>query len=160
MEGEAQLGLRSEVYPILSVSPVPEDHFALDRIFQDWVMRAGANSRWHLSMAGTIASALDTLRRAPCPVLISERDLVPDTWRNLLEHTQLLASPPLVIVASVHADDYLWVEALSLGAYDVLAKPFDRTELMRVLQMACDRWLLDWSHAARKSRRSPAAEAK
>ncbi len=160
MEDAAQLGLRSEVYPILSVSPVPEDHFALDRIFQDWVVRRGANSRWHLSMAGTIASALDTLRRAPCPVLICERDLVPDTWRDLLEHTQLLASPPLAIVTSVHADEHLWVEALSLGAYDVLAKPFDRAELMRVLHMACDRWLLDRRHAAGKSRRSRTAEAK
>ena len=41
-------------------------------------------------------------------------------------------------MASRFADDYLWVEALNLGAYDVLAKPFDITELTRSLSLA---WL-------------------
>ncbi len=159
MEGAARVGFRSEVSAILSVSPVPKDHCVLDRMLQDWVLGSGTNSRWQLSTAGTVASALETLRRVPCPVLICERDLAPDSWRDLLEHTQVLATPPLVIVTSIHADEYLWVEALSLGAYDVLAKPFDRTELMRVLQMACDRWLLDRSHAAGKSRRRQTAKA-
>ena len=38
------------------------------------------------------------------------------------------------------ADERLWAEALNLGAYDVLAKPFDRTEVMRVVSMAWMHW--------------------
>ena len=34
------------------------------------------------------------------------------------------------------ADEHLWAEALNLGAYDLLAKPFDRMEAMRVLDAA------------------------
>jgi len=36
-------------------------------------------------------------------------------------------------VTSRLADERLWAEALNLGAYDVLAKPFDSTEAMRVV---------------------------
>ena len=61
-------------------------------------------------------------------MVICERDLQQGSWKDLLEHTQRVANPPFMIVASLHADDYLWAEALNLGAYDVLAKPFDRTE--------------------------------
>lgn len=38
------------------------------------------------------------------------------------------------------ADDSLWAEALNVGAYDVLAKPLDRTEVTRVLSLAWLHW--------------------
>ena len=38
------------------------------------------------------------------------------------------------------ADDHLWAEALNVGAYDVLAKPFDRREVTRTLSSAWLRW--------------------
>jgi hypothetical protein len=42
------------------------------------------------------------------------------------------SSPPSFIVTSRLADERLWVEALNVGAYDVLVKPFDVAELKRV----------------------------
>jgi FixJ family two-component response regulator len=47
-----------------------------------------------------------------------------------------LPNPPLVIVISIHADEYLWVEALNVGAHDVIAKPLDALEVTRVLTAA------------------------
>jgi DNA-binding response OmpR family regulator len=47
-----------------------------------------------------------------------------------------------LIVTSRLADEKLWAEALNLGAYDVLAKPFDRQELVRTANLA---WL-HWRH--------------
>jgi DNA-binding response OmpR family regulator len=58
----------------------------------------------------------------------------------VLDETRLLAIPPVLIVTSRVADDYLWVEALNLGAYDVLAKPFDLTEVTRILSSAWLHW--------------------
>jgi FixJ family two-component response regulator len=43
-------------------------------------------------------------------------------------------------VTSRLADEYLWAEALNLGAYDVLAKPFDTSEVMRVVASAWRHW--------------------
>ena len=48
----------------------------------------------------------------------------------------LLPRPPLQIVTSRLANDRLWAEALNLGAYDVLPRPFDPAEVLRSVGMA------------------------
>jgi len=45
-----------------------------------------------------------------------------------------------LIVTSRLADECLWAEALNIGAYDVLAKPFDRNEVRRSESLACLHW--------------------
>jgi DNA-binding response OmpR family regulator len=60
----------------------------------------------------------------------------------LLAEVSTLPDAPLLIVTSRLADEQLWAEALNLGAYDVLAKPFDTEEVIRVLSLA---WL-HWKH--------------
>jgi DNA-binding response OmpR family regulator len=44
------------------------------------------------------------------------------------------------MVTSRLADERLWAEALNLGAYDVLAKPFDGREVIRILSLAWQHW--------------------
>jgi len=58
----------------------------------------------------------------------------------MLERLMLLRDAPPLIVTSRLADDRLWVEALNLGAYDVLAKPFDRQEVTRSIHLAWMHW--------------------
>ena len=58
----------------------------------------------------------------------------------MLEQVTILPDPPSVIVTSRLADDRLWAEVLNLGAYDVLAKPFDRTEAIRAVGAAWRAW--------------------
>jgi DNA-binding response OmpR family regulator len=72
--------------------------------------------------------------------VVTERDLTPGSWTAILENVLLLPDPPFLIVTSRLADEYLWAEALNLGAYDVLAKPFDASEVMRVLGSAWRHW--------------------
>jgi len=50
--------------------------------------------------------------------------------------------PPAIdlIVTCRLADEYLWAEALNVGAYDVLAKPFDAAEVNRVVSLAWLHW--------------------
>jgi hypothetical protein len=50
------------------------------------------------------------------------------------------ARPPNLIVSSRLADDRLWAEVLNLGGYDVLARPFNRVEVIRVVQAAWRAW--------------------
>jgi DNA-binding response OmpR family regulator len=42
-----------------------------------------------------------------------------------------LTDPPLLIVSSRLADEHLWAEALNLGVFDVLAKPFQSEEVLQ-----------------------------
>jgi DNA-binding NtrC family response regulator len=73
-------------------------------------------------------------------VVVCERDLPDGDWRDVLEVTASLLSPPPVIVTSRLADDYLWAEVLNLGGYDVLAKPLDKQEVNRTLNLAWGHW--------------------
>lgn len=96
----------------------------------------------------TFSSALTRLRNDSYPVVLCARDLPLGDWKDLLEHSRRLPDPPYVIVTARHADEDLWAEALNLGAYDVLAKPFYPNEVVRVVGMACLRWHRERRHAA------------
>jgi len=76
------------------------------------------------------------LRRHPVHVVIARRDMPDGSWRELLRHLRRLMRPPLLIVTSRTADEHLWAEVLNLGGYDVLAQPFEREEMVRVIASA------------------------
>ena len=120
-----------QTIPVLSLSPVENDHNTLEQLLLE--------PQWSVYRANSVMCALTLLRTLrPVPVVVCERDSLPSSWQDLLVRTALLPEPPSIIVASRLADDHLWAEALNLGAYDVLAKPFDVVELTRSLSLA---WL-------------------
>lgn len=122
---------------ILSVGPVDEHAAALGEILQrsDWPADTHAEGR--LFVCANFEECLSTVRKTRTPIVLCDADT---DWRRLLEEFRELPEPPCLIVTSRLADDRLWSEALNLGAYDVLAKPFDRNEVVRVLTMAWMRW--------------------
>ncbi len=83
---------------------------------------------------------LASLQQGRIQVVFWDGDRMPETWKPLLERFARLSAPPLLIVTSRLADDHLWAEALNLGAYDVLAKPFEVGEVARIAGLACERW--------------------
>ena len=87
------------------------------------------------------------MRNGQRSIVVCERDLSPGTWQHALAETFKLPAPPPLIVSSRLADDFLWAEALNLGVYDVLAKPFNAQEVVRVLHLA-------WSHREFQSQRT------
>jgi FixJ family two-component response regulator len=121
-----------ETNAALLISPVEKDHEVLQALFHEY--------DWTLYSASSLGPASALVRKKIAPVVITEQHLSVGTWRDVLEVMQVLPDPPLVIVISTHADDRLWAEALNLGAHDVLAKPLDRHEAIRVLQWAWAHW--------------------
>jgi CheY-like chemotaxis protein len=106
--------------------------------------------------ANDVDGALRALEDARIPIVLCERELgKDDTWKTLLAGLAQLEDPPFLIVGSRSADESLWAEALNLGAYDVLARPFEPSEVMRTLCLA---WLR-WNEAGRPVRRRPEAVA-
>ncbi len=123
----------SGVIRVMTVSPHERDHENLNSILPP--------PRWVLHRARTLSSAVRQLKRySPLPLVLCEHDLSPGSWLDMLEHIGHIERPPLLIVTSRFADERLWAEALNLGAYDVLAKPFDTTEVTRILSLAWSRW--------------------
>ena len=122
----------------LLISPFEQDHRILRSIFRE--------QGWSFFGTRSLESALAALRRSAASVVITEKDLPAGNWKDVLDAMLCLPDAPLVVVSSLQADNYLWAEALNLGAYDVLAKPFDRTEVIRVCNSA-------WMQHMRASRR-------
>ena len=119
---------------ILSVTPYEEDQFWLQTIIN--------RSKWRLYRADCLESALAVLHNQEVGVVLSEKDLPPHSWTDILYVINRLQDAPEFIVTSRLADERLWTEALNLGAYDVLAKPFNRDEVLRSVSLA---WL-NWRH--------------
>jgi FixJ family two-component response regulator len=69
-------------------------------------------------------------------VVIAETDVPDWHWKKVLHDLRGLEQPPQLIIASRNADDRLWAEALNVGAYDVLAQPFERAEVERAIESA------------------------
>ena len=100
-----------------------------------------AHSNWELRFAPTLDAASRLFPKVPAGLLVVGEDLPNDSnWREALASTQQMPSQPLLIVASRLADERLWAEVLNLGAYDVLATPFDPPEVYRVVSFAWQTW--------------------
>jgi CheY-like chemotaxis protein len=117
---------------ILCVSPVDEDHSSIRDIIGD-----GAGG---LLKARDLAGAFALLQQHDVAVVVCDRNLLPGTYIDVLEHINAMPNPPSLIVASRLADERLWAEALNLGAWDVLATPFDRNELIRTIASGWRHW--------------------
>jgi DNA-binding NtrC family response regulator len=136
--------MRNTPATVLSVSPTEEVHFSLQEIFN--------HSKWKLHKTHSLPAALAIIRAQTIPVVLCETDLLPDIWRDLLDQITRAPNPPAVIVSSRLADDRLWAEALKLGAWDVLARPFMRTEVFQAVSAAWRHW---WNRQERPASTGP-----
>jgi DNA-binding response OmpR family regulator len=91
---------------------------------------------WRLFEAPDRRRATQCLLRHSVHVVIVTKDVPDGNWQEMLDHLRRLARPPLLIVTSRIADEHLWAEVLNIGGYDVLAQPFERDELVRVIASA------------------------
>jgi DNA-binding NtrC family response regulator len=124
------------VIRLLAVLPRAQDRLALEEIVR--------HPRWHLQMVQTLNGSRVVLKELFQAVVICDTELPDGNWRDVLDELAPKALPMPLIVASRLADDRLWAEVLNLGGYDVLAKPFQRDEVIRSVSLAYrqeqDRW--------------------
>jgi DNA-binding NtrC family response regulator len=121
---------------ILFVGPRAEDHQRLSEILASVADPSEPASPWTLETSRSLEEAIGVLQRSRMGVVLCDTELGNASWQELLEEVNQLDEPPSLIVTSRVADEYLWAEALNLGAYDVLAKPFDTGEVVRVVHSA------------------------
>ena len=117
---------------VLSVSQLQSDHQFLEA--------SAAACNFELARAVDLKAALFILDRCEVSVVVFDHDLRSGNWRDMLQHLQERANPAALVLTSRLADERLWAEALNLGAWDVLAKPFDRGEVTLSIDRACQHW--------------------
>jgi DNA-binding NtrC family response regulator len=89
--------------------------------------------------AASMREATDWLNRGGAQVVICDDRLPDGLWHELWEQLRRRPDPPVFIVSAAWNDAGLWAEVLNLGAYDVLVKPYQKSEVTRILQHACRR---------------------
>lgn len=115
------------------VSALLVGEYATERVMVYEIFR---KCGWRLFEASDRRGALQLLQQTPVRVVIAKSDLPKWDWRKVLRDLRRLAFPPQLVVASGTADDHLWAEVLNIGAFDVLAQPFEREEVERVVAAA------------------------
>jgi len=128
---------------VLAVSPFDEDHVFLTHLF--------SHSNWRIHQARSYGEALSVLQHHPIAVVLCDAETADSGWKPMLAELERLPHSPLLIVTSRLADDSLWAEVLNLGGYDVLMKPFDRVEVLRVISLAWLHWKRQRERVARRA---------
>jgi DNA-binding response OmpR family regulator len=101
---------------------------------------------------GAFASLLHTRK---FNVVVCEADLPDGSWTDVLDVLVAADSPAALVVTAPLGDERLWVDVLHRGGYDVLAQPFDKREVERVIALARDH--SGTASSARPGRNSAAA---
>ena len=116
---------------ILYLSPDPEDALLLAQLLQPLPVI--------LDHAESLEQARQRLQAEDCDVVLTEAELPDGKWLDVLHLVRDSPREPRVIVTHKDADPRFWAEALNLGAFDLLARPFQQSEVQRILYNACSR---------------------
>jgi DNA-binding NtrC family response regulator len=96
---------------------------------------------WEIRPARVWIEAEAILDASDIGVVICHAEVEDGSWREVLGNLQARRDPPNLIVSSRMADERLWTEVLNLGGYDLLMQPFERSEVLRVAQLAWMAWM-------------------
>jgi len=111
---------------VLFVSPFAQDARSLAQMLEEVPLP--------LVHATSLKDASSKLETRGFQVILSEAYLEDGGWFDALRLAR--SSGAELVVTHPWADAPFWAEAINLGAYDLLAQPFQRTEVQRVLSSA------------------------
>ena len=123
---------RERTVRVLFVSHCESDHEYMRRFF--------ARTNWKLHPVQTYREAATLLASEPIAVVIIDGEMTGGTWQDLLQLARACPSSPVVVITYRFAEDMVLDSLLNQGAYDVLAKPFEETEISQVIAFAWLRW--------------------
>jgi two-component system response regulator PilR (NtrC family) len=101
-----------------------------------------------LDHVGTLHHARTMLRQNDYDVILTEARVPDGSWKDVLHLARECPRELEVIITDPQADARLWAEALNLGAYDLVAQPFYRPEVRRILYNACCRPAYEYGRLA------------
>ncbi|HLI86894.1 MAG TPA: response regulator [Bryobacteraceae bacterium] len=119
---------REDAVCALLVGEYDDNRLLIHQVFRD----AG----WRLYEARDWKRAQEQLDQDPVHVVITRSQCPGGDWKKVLKNLLARAHPPQLIVTSRTADEQLWSEVLNCGGYDLLAEPFHRDEVERVVAAA------------------------
>jgi DNA-binding NtrC family response regulator len=111
-----------------------------DAFDQEKVKDFTACNHWCLNVVSALESAAASVAADMPPVILLDRDLAGQDWRDTVRMLASHRPAPAVILASHVLDQYLFTEVVHHGGYDVISKPLQVDELRRILGLAFSFW--------------------
>lgn len=109
---------------VLVVSRADQDHVLLGELFRA--------SEWRVLDAAGLGEVRHLLTWDRVSLIICDSKLADGSWKDILSLIAPLPEPPRLVVASDRFGPESWSEALHLGAFDMLRKPFEKEQVARV----------------------------
>jgi DNA-binding response OmpR family regulator len=125
--GEVQEEPQKEIR-LLAITADIENEIELRRI--------AADPGWQIVSARSSEEAVAALESQEYALVICDRDLPGEDWREVLSRLTSLAQRTCILLASPVADEYLWNEVIQHRGYDVVTKPYRYDELRRAITFA------------------------
>ena len=119
---------RDHVRKILSISAEHGVHDSLRALLRD--------TDWRITPVYSCQQAMACLCRQRVDIIICDCLLPDGNWQDILSHIAALPEPSAVIVTSISPDARLRAEVRAMGGYEVLSKPFEPDEVLRVVVAA------------------------
>lgn len=110
---------------------------------------------YEVATVATIAQAKEAFRTASVGVVLSDLKLEREDGLTLLKWIRDERYPCPVIILTAHGTVDSAVDAMKQGAFDYLTKPFERAELMEVIQKAMLTYRLQQSHSVQTIASTP-----
>jgi FixJ family two-component response regulator len=105
------------------------------------------HDQWHVRFEDS--HSWSALSKLESPIIIWDRDLPCEDWRDVVHMLASLPQRPCVLFLSRVVDDYLWNEVVRVGGYDVLSKPLKDAEVLRAVRLAWSYWASTATTSAR-----------
>lgn len=113
-----------------------------EQSIRDMLSLALEDEGWEVATAGDGDAAAAALQSQPVDVVLSDIRMPGMDGLELLRHVNASAPDTDVILMTAHASTDTAIEALCLGAYDYITKPFDLEELKITVRRALDQQTL------------------
>lgn len=117
---------------VLAVTAAPDEAAFLDTL--------AGRTRWKVERVCSVSEAASFMAQNDVAVVLSSATLPDGNWKDVLASVSSHGRRARVIVLASRSDDHIWSEVLDSGGYDVLAKPLDATEAVRVISLAWRQW--------------------
>ncbi|MCU1328884.1 MAG: response regulator receiver protein [Bryobacterales bacterium] len=117
---------------VLVVTAPPDDHTFFSCL--------GETCRWKLTVTGSVGEALELVASLNFPLIVCDRELPGQQWRNVIARMKERAPRSCVLLISPVSDDYLWREVLRHGGYDVIPRPLQTETVSHLLDQAWYYW--------------------
>jgi DNA-binding NtrC family response regulator len=117
---------------------IVEDEENLRSVLRKELSRLGHET--HIASNG--AEALAVLENTPCEVVLADINMPQMDGLEMLRQAKTKPATPEIIMLTGHATIESAIEAMKLGAYDYLSKPYRLAELDALVRQAADKFRL------------------